>query len=104
MEFEKTLSRTSSASEVEEKICIDGIMQEKSWRGTQYITGFINKVEPPAYPANVFAKVLYDKDFIYMSIVGSNPVAGEKWLLMLPDHGNLTSPFKIFELDKNTPF
>lgn len=104
VEFEKTLSRTSSASEVEEKICIDGIMQEKSWRGTQYITGFINKVEPPAYPADVFAKVLYDKDFIYMSIVGSNPVAGEKWLLMLPDHGNLTSPFKIFELDKNTPF
>ena len=103
-EFEKTLSRTSSALQTSEKIIIDGSTDEKIWTKAQYIAGFPKNAEPPAYPADIFAKILYDKNFIYLAIEGSNPVDGEKWLLVLPDHQNLSKPFKTFELNKNIPF
>ena len=104
VKFEKTLSRTSSAVETSEKITIDGKLNEKIWSKAQYIAGFPKNVEPPALPADVFLKVLYDKEFLYLAVSGSNPVAGEKWSLMLPDHKNLSKPFRKFNLDQNIPF
>ena len=103
-EFEKTVSRTSSAFETSEKIIIDGSIKEKSWEKAQYIAGFTKSVAPPAFSADVFLKVLYDKEFLYLAVSGSKPVAGEKWILMLPDHKNLSKPFRKLDLDKDIPF
>ena len=103
-EFEKTLSRTSFGVKTSEKIVIDGTTEEKSWGKAQYIAGFSRKVEPPAYPADLFMKVLYDKEFLYLALSGTSPVPGEKWFLRFPDHANLDSPAKEFDLDGETPF
>ena len=103
-EFEKSLSRTSYAVKTSEKITLDGETKEKDWAQAQFIAGFSRKVEPPAYPADVFMKVLYDKDFFYLAVNGTSPVAGEKWIMTFPDHSNLSAPLKTYDLDGAAPF
>ena len=102
--FEKTQSKVCEAIRTSKPIVIDGILNEKEWQKTQYITGFSRNVAPPAVPADLFAKALFDQEFIYLSVTGTNPVENEKWIITFPDHNRLNAPLKTFDLDGKTPF
>ena len=102
--FEQTQNRSSAGKRTSEPIIIDGKMNEKSWKNTEFITGYPGNTAPPANPADIFAKLLFDEEYIYLAISGTAPVENEIWIITFPDHKRLAAPLKQFDLDKITPF
>ena len=53
---------------------------------------------------NIFVKLLFDKEFIYIAVTGNSPMNGEKFFISIPDLNNADRPLKKYTLDRKAPF